>query len=708
MRVATSVPGSGASAEAAPSAAAAAFGRRKPHQQQARGSPAAALSGRGRRAAAASASASASASAAERDVSPVAALAHSYLDAAHAQSRMNFDEAEAMPAPSTIAMAAMSISGSAAPLSAAATVAGLASSRTGRLQQREKRELALLHRAAAAAAAAAAPPSGIVNDSGGTAAVVVSPSTSQRALQTHSREADTQSSTIAVGNNGGLAASYAALPPPHGHTHVFRAAAHDSSTTSLSRLFHSQSRQQVQTGSSASQGSLSGRARSAAPSASLSSDAHSNGSMPTSIYGSQKHLQRIYNGLNISSQSSLLLAAALQNGDNPTHGGGGGGGSGNDSQKLLLSTQQSLAEITDGSYSNESDVLASLLSGRASHAYSSTAHLREFDESLQSLRPKLLSDLEAYLASEMRKQHLSDRDAPSLPRFMLYREVLLRFIHGFFGLSGGGGAGAGAGAGYRSILCRVLREFEALLEAQDRALATLPPTQAALATIRQAHAAEQAEAAAARARLDAQRDAELEALRTQMASLRSEALAATQARDVATDELASLKASHAQLLQSHSTLKSALTRASAERSAALEASHTENELSRKLGARLAELQGHQEALLKELSLLRSHAQESAKHAPQDYASLLEQNLALTQAAQEAQTKYQSRSAEYFQILDLYESLVQERKQMAVDKELYENMKRVSTPRPQWKRVSSHTHTHTHTHTHARADSKQAQ
>ena len=147
------------------------------------------------------------------------------------------------------------------------------------------------------------------------------------------------------------------------------------------------------------------------------------------------------------------------------------------------------------------------------------------------------------------------------------------------------------------------------------------------------------------------------------------------------------------MIVSNQTLKRALTRYGTEKTAAWDEKVHEVDLNRKLTIQLQDLQKQQDALLQEMNLLRTHATQVSTMNPQEYTRLQEESVELKAALHEQIAKYQTKSAEYAQLLHLYESSTEERKKMHEEKEIYERMKHNSTPRPQWNRVRKEKHRH---------------
>jgi len=175
-------------------------------------------------------------------------------------------------------------------------------------------------------------------------------------------------------------------------------------------------------------------------------------------------------------------------------------------------------------------------------------------------------------------------------------------------------------------------------------------------------------------------------LKEEIAALQNSLAAEQTAHKATKQELASLTSQHAQLNESRTTLKRALERAGAERATAWEQSANEAELSRRLGVKVADLQKQNEALLHELSLLRNHATQAQNCNPAEVARLIDEKEQLSKSVTETEMKYQSRSTEYFTLLNRHDALLAERKELEAEKQRYEVLKRSSTPRPQWRRL----------------------
>lgn len=298
--------------------------------------------------------------------------------------------------------------------------------------------------------------------------------------------------------------------------------------------------------------------------------------------------------------------------------------------------------------------------------------LREFEDPLLAAKPRLLSDLDQYVHSELHALQLSDRDPPSQARLQLYREVFLRFIDEFHT--------------YKPILARIQREYDDYLQSIESKLHVITGLQRKVATMdEETH--RQLDTADARWRV---RERELtqraEQLSGEVTSLQSQLSTLTATHATTCTELQSLQTTHQSLLVSHDTLKKALTRYGSEKSTVWEEKVAEVDLNRKLNAQITELQRHQSALLQEMALIRTHTNSMQTMNPTEFTRLQTENDELRLAVQEQTLKYQGRSAEYFQLLNQHEAAVKEQQDLAPFKEAYERLRNSSTPRPQWRRV----------------------
>ena len=606
MRIATTVPGGGADVPPAPAPA---FGRRK--QRASTASIASASQSPPRHS---PPSSSYSLSRGRRRtpidplVGPVAALANSYLDAAHIQQ--NWKSAEAMPAPHT----------NLGPTAAAIQAALHAHANSPRGQ------------AAAAAAASAATANGTAT----TALYEGGP----RLFNSQSKDLLLAGMDGAQSARGAAASEDGLLHPPiaaSARSHHKHSLGNPRSYNGLNGLSYSL------TSPTASQSSL------------FSSGAHSSSShavhlasSSSLVEGGQKFLLPQHNVLDIndgwtgavdrwpagySDRKSNQAAKAALSGVGGSGGGSSGGGGG---------------------------------------AAGSAQALREYEESLLGSKPSLLQDLESFISGELRSQGLVDRDPPSLARLGVYREALMKFAAGF--------------NTYRTLLGRIQREYDEFLREQDRALSKLPELQRQLATM-EAKVGEQREIERkAQERKDVQTAAEASKLRAEIERITEEKSRALAESNERRKELAAVSAQLHSLNESHVTLKSALARASAERASALESWMSEAELARRLGVRVADQQKQQEALLHELSLLRSHASAQAAATPAHLQPVLDELASTKSSLALVESRLQSRSSEYFTLLNLYESLVAERATMVEERTKYEELKRSSTPRPAWRRL----------------------
>jgi len=323
--------------------------------------------------------------------------------------------------------------------------------------------------------------------------------------------------------------------------------------------------------------------------------------------------------------------------------------------------------------------------------------LHTFDESLMTTQPRLLVELESYVTKEFRARGLAEHDddsasavssdddddsSPSSPtsrlhatrraRLSIYSEVLRKFLNHF--------------PVYRPLLTRIFREYDRSLDDRDRTDELVKKLRHKIDTM---HLGMERQMDVERAEWKRQEAAYLSAqsrLEDQLQSRQASSDHLRDERDQLSNELQNLRATHRDLLLSHQTLQRALTRYANDKNAAVEAATQESEVKQQLLKQVEELKKQQEALLQEMSLIRSHASSMHGINHVEFQRLSHAHSELQTQLKQLSEKHASRSAEYFNLLASMETLQEEKKELEMDRMELDRMRRCCTPRPQWQRL----------------------
>ena len=289
-----------------------------------------------------------------------------------------------------------------------------------------------------------------------------------------------------------------------------------------------------------------------------------------------------------------------------------------------------------------------------------------------SSKPKFLQDLEQYIAAELRLLHVNDLSQPSATRLAVYREAFARFSSDFHT--------------YKPLLSRILFEYDTYLSSLESQIRSIPEykRKVDMWTGEKKREIEEVEQRW-RDRIE-QVEREKEEQIQRVAALEGQVEELKQSNAATFNELSTLQSTHAALVVSNTTLKRALQRYGSAQHAAYEEKIAEVDLNKRLQASLTEQQRNHEALMQEMALLRVHASAVQAMNPVEYARLQQENADLKLAVKAEQDKFAGRSAEYHNLLALYEGAAKERATMQEEKQVYERMRLSSTPRPEWPRL----------------------
>lgn len=289
------------------------------------------------------------------------------------------------------------------------------------------------------------------------------------------------------------------------------------------------------------------------------------------------------------------------------------------------------------------------------------------------VKPKLLQQLETILQHHLSKLNPQHAQYPQV-ELLAYKQIFRLFSQSF--------------VVYQPLLEVIRSKYEQYIHQQAQLIRTIPDMQLKLNTAEQRTNEKLGQQQVQHSSLQNLYESEIRDLKLHVQHLEAEKSTQQHQLEMLQRQCAERTESYNEIYQSNKTLSAALRRYQDNALQEEERANRDRLLVSTLTEEKSTLQKNYGNLVDELHLIRQQQHEFTRNlqTSSEYQNMQNSLTELQQTYTSLQAAYQQRNEEYTALLQLYDEVVEERTQSAVERAKYADVLMNNTPRPQWRRL----------------------